>query len=87
MAAVDEIGVSVLHGAISTFLAVIVMSFGSTYVFEVFFKLFFGIIVFGITHGMMLLPVILSLIEKCEAKCKAVEKESVREKKLDSPKV
>ena len=28
MIAIDEIGVSVLHGAISTFLAVVVMSFG-----------------------------------------------------------
>lgn len=64
MIAVDEVGVPVLHGAISTFLMIVVTAFMDNYVFEVFFKLFFGIIFFGIIHGMILLPVILMLFEK-----------------------
>ena len=60
MKAIDEIGVSVLHGAISTFLAVLLLAFGKNYVFKLFFRLFFGIIIFGIAHGLILLPIILS---------------------------
>ena len=60
--ALDTIGLSIFHGAFSTFLAVLVMSFSESYIFILFFKAFFGIVVFGITHGLILLPVILSWI-------------------------
>ena len=33
-----------------------------TYIFEVFYKLWFGIILFGLAHGFLLLPVVLSFI-------------------------
>ena len=62
--AMDEIGVSVLHGAISTFLAVIIMAFGKNFVFEVFFKLFIGIILYGVSHGLILCPIILSFLNR-----------------------
>ena len=54
MIAVEDIGVSVLHGAISTLLMVIITVFADNYVFEVFFKLCSGMIVLGILHGMLL---------------------------------
>ena len=64
MVAVDEIGAPVMHGAISTFLMVLITAFAKTYVFKVFFRLFTGIIVFGVLHGVVLLPAILSLKKK-----------------------
>ena len=55
-------GSSVFHGAFSTFLAIITLSPSKTYIFLVFFRLWFGIIIFGMANGFMLLPVILTFI-------------------------
>jgi len=60
--AVEEMGVAVVHGAVSTFLAVLVLSASKSYIFVIFFKQFFGICLFGTLHGLMLLPVLLSLV-------------------------
>ena len=53
-------GSSVFHGGFSTFLAICVLSLGKTYVFKVFFRCWFGIILFGIANGFLILPVLLS---------------------------
>ena len=55
-------GSSVIHGAFSTFLAISVLGMAKSYIFMVFFRLWFGIIVFGVSNGFLLLPVILSFI-------------------------
>jgi len=55
-------GSSVFHGALSTFLAITVLSQSKSYIFEVFFKMWYGIIIFAVCNGFFLLPVILSLI-------------------------
>ena len=55
-------GTAVVHGAFSTFLAVLVLSASKSYIFRIFFKQFFGICVFGAAHGLVLLPTLLSLI-------------------------
>lgn len=55
-------GSSVFHGGFSTFLAIVTLSPSRTYIFVVFFRLWFGIILFGLSNGFMLLPVILSII-------------------------
>jgi len=55
-------GSSVFHGGFSTFLAILVLAPGKTYVFVVFFRIWVGIIVFGMANGFFLLPVILSFI-------------------------
>jgi len=60
--AVSEMGTAVVHGATSTFLAVCVLGGSKSYIFRVFFKQFFGICLFGAAHGLMFLPVLLSLI-------------------------
>ena len=54
-------GTSVFHGAFSTFLAIVVLSPSKSYIFKSFFRMWFGIIVFGVANGFVLLPVLLSL--------------------------
>ena len=53
-------GSSVFHGGFSTFLAIISLASSKSYIFEVFFRMWFGIIIFGMANGFLLLPVILS---------------------------
>merc|ERR1711871_154599 len=60
--ALTDVGASVLNGAISTFLAIIVMGFSKSFVFITFFKLLFGVVVFGVMNGFLLLPVLLRLL-------------------------
>merc|ERR1719424_947553 len=60
--ALEEMGTAVVHGAFSTFLAVLILSLSKSYIFRIFFKQFFGICLFGAAHGCCLLPVLLSLI-------------------------
>ena len=57
--ALGEMGVSVLNGATSTFLAVVVLSPSGSYIFRVLFRVFFLSSVLGAAHGLMLLPVLL----------------------------
>ena len=60
--ALRKMGSSVFHGGFSTFLAILVLAPVKTYVFVAFFRLWFGIILFGMANGFLLLPVILSFI-------------------------
>ena len=53
--ALADVGAAVLNGAISTFLAVVVLLFSSSYVFQVLSKQFALTVALGITHGLILL--------------------------------
>jgi len=57
-----ETGPAVLNGGTSTFLAFVALAFSSSYIFKTFFKIFFLVVVFGLYHGLVYLPVLLSLI-------------------------
>ena len=57
-----NIGPAVLNGGFSTFLAFILLITSKSYVFKTFFKIFFLVVSCGLFHGMVFLPVILSLI-------------------------
>ena len=59
--ALGSMGSSVFHGAFSTLLAIIVLSPSKSYIFKSFFKMWFGIIIFGVANGFILLPVLLAL--------------------------
>lgn len=59
--ALGAMGTSVFHGALSTFLAIVVLAPSQSYVFKSFFRMWFGIIVFGVANGFVLLPVLMSL--------------------------
>jgi len=56
------VAIPVLNGAFSTFLAVLVLAFSQSYVFRVFFIMFFLVVVFGVWHGVFFLPAVLRWI-------------------------
>ncbi|CAL1684179.1 unnamed protein product [Lasius platythorax] len=60
--AVRHIGAAVAYGAGSTLLAVSMLAFSTSYVFIAFFRIFFLVILFGLWHGLIMLPVVLSII-------------------------
>merc|ERR1719223_294231 len=59
--ALADIGAAVLSGATSTFLAVVVLLFSTSYVFVPLSKQFALTVGLGVIHGLVLLPVLLSL--------------------------
>jgi len=62
MEALADMGASVLNGAISTFLAVVVLLFSSSYVFRILSTQFALTVGLGVLHGLVGLPVMLSVI-------------------------
>jgi len=60
--ALADIGAAVLSGAMSTFLAVVVLLFSKSYVFSILSKQFALTVGLGVLHGLVLLPVLLSLL-------------------------
>ena len=61
-ATLRDMGPAVLNGGISTLIAFILLAGSESHVFSVFFKIFLMVVAFGLFHGLILLPVILSLI-------------------------
>lgn len=57
----NVIGPAVLNGGLSTFFAFVLLGFSQAYVFMTFFRLFTSVVLFGLFHGLLFLPVILSL--------------------------
>lgn len=60
--ALADMGASVLNGAISTFLAVVVLLFSKSYVFRVLSTQFALTVGLGVLHGLVMLPVMLSVV-------------------------
>ena len=57
-----RVGPAVFNGGLSTLLAFILLSTSQSYVFLSFFKIFFLICVFGLFHGLLVLPVLLATL-------------------------
>jgi len=57
----QTIGSSVLIGGISTFLGVIPLAFSVSDIFFTIFITFLGVVTIGITHGLIFIPVVLSI--------------------------
>ena len=60
-ASLYALGLPIIQGAISTILGVIGLAFAPSYVYVTFFKMMFLVIFLGVAHGLILLPVLLSL--------------------------
>ncbi|XP_064108422.1 protein patched homolog 1-like [Macrobrachium nipponense] len=62
MATVGLIGPAVLNGGFTTFLSFLPLAGSDSYVFITFFKIFFAVCLYGVYHGLVVLPVLLSLV-------------------------
>ncbi|EDV28963.1 uncharacterized protein TRIADDRAFT_52362 [Trichoplax adhaerens] len=62
LATMGDMAPAVFNGGFSTFLAFILLAGSTNYGFLTFFKMFFGVVVFGLFHGLCFLPVLLSWI-------------------------
>lgn len=56
------IGPAVLNGGLSTFLAFVLLANSRSYGFLLFFRVFMTVVLFGLFHGLVYLPVILSWV-------------------------
>merc|ERR1719464_2429470 len=59
-------GSSVFHGGFSTFVAISVLAPAKRCISIAFYRLWFGIILFGMANGFFLIPVILSFLGPTE---------------------
>ncbi|KAB7507922.1 Patched domain-containing protein 3 [Armadillidium nasatum] len=57
-----NLGLPVIQGGLSTIIGVLVLVIAPSYIFQTFFRIVFLVIFFGIVHGTLLLPVMLSLL-------------------------
>ncbi|CAE8654753.1 unnamed protein product [Polarella glacialis] len=57
-----DVGSAVMKGGASTFLAVCLLGASKSYVFRVLFQTFFLTVVLGLSHGLLVMPAILSLV-------------------------
>ncbi|XP_003975914.2 patched domain-containing protein 3 [Takifugu rubripes] len=66
--ALARLGYPILQGALSTILGVVLLSLSGSYIFRTFFKVIFLVITSGLIHGLVFIPVILTLLAACSAK-------------------
>ena len=57
-----SMGSSILLGGFSTFLGVVVLAFSVSFSFQIVFRAFVGMVVLGCSYGLILVPVVLSLV-------------------------
>ena len=57
-----SLGLPIVQGGLSTIISIVPLVLAPSYIFVTFFKTVFLVIFFGATHGIFLLPVLLSLI-------------------------
>ncbi|XP_029380562.1 patched domain-containing protein 3 [Echeneis naucrates] len=67
--ALAHLGYPILQGALSTVLGVAVLSLSMSYIFRTFFKVVFLVVAFGLLHGLVFIPVFLTLFGDFEVCC------------------
>ncbi|XP_022235299.1 patched domain-containing protein 3-like, partial [Limulus polyphemus] len=68
--ALHSLGMPILQGSFSTILGIVSLAFAPSYIFLTFFKTVFLVILFAALHGILLLPVLLSLSDCCNTEKK-----------------
>nr|XP_003222097.1 PREDICTED: patched domain-containing protein 3 [Anolis carolinensis] len=63
--ALDRLGYPIVQSACSTLVGVFVLSLANTHVFRICFKIIFLVIVFGLAHGLLFIPVFLTFFKSC----------------------
>lgn len=58
-----SLGLPIFQGSVSTILGIVALAFAPSYVFLTFFKTVFLVMLFGALHGVLLLPVLLSITD------------------------
>lgn len=76
--AMNKIGVGILHGGITTLIAVIPLYFEDYFTIQIFVKSWVSVVVYGLGHGLVLLPVLLSFQKRKQV----AEKEKILEVEL-----
>jgi hypothetical protein len=72
--ALYSLGLPIFQGSVSTVLGIIALAFAPSYVFVTFFKTVFLVMLFGATHGVLLLPVLLSITDVCRGRTTSIDK-------------
>lgn len=67
--ALARLGYPIMQGALSTILGVVVLCASGSYIFRTFFKIVFLVITFGLIHGLVFIPVFLTLLGACGKCC------------------
>lgn len=76
--ALYAVGQAVILGCLSTILCVIPLATSSTYVLRSFFKVMLLVAIFGAFHALVVLPVILSIIERINNKKSPIQKKDIQ---------
>ena len=58
----STMGASILVGAISTFLGVLLLAFSTSAIIKNIFVAFIGLVTFGVLHGLIFLPTLLAMV-------------------------
>uniref|UniRef100_A0A8C5Q1N4 Patched domain-containing protein 3 n=1 Tax=Leptobrachium leishanense TaxID=445787 RepID=A0A8C5Q1N4_9ANUR len=67
--ALHVLGCPIVQGASSTVLGILALSVADSYIFKTFFKIMFLVITFGVLHGLIFIPVFLTLLGEYEITC------------------
>lgn len=76
--AIDKTGAPIFHGAVSSILGIIVLVGAKSYIFRTFAAVMSFVLLFGIAHALLILPVILSWIGPSPLKSSDDTKETGR---------
>lgn len=81
----QELGAAVFHSEASTFMALVPLVSAESYIFQVFFKLLSLILLFALLTGVLVLPVLLSLVGPPAYPPRELEADSEEEWEDDQP--
>ncbi|WAR27803.1 PTHD3-like protein [Mya arenaria] len=60
--AIDEVGAPIFHGAVSSLCGVVILFAATSYIFKTFATIMCFVLLFGIAHALLLLPVVLTWV-------------------------